>query len=135
MWGIITYFCTKLNKIVGKKQLQESALASVVLEGILEKKGRGVMQLDLRNITDRPADIFLIAEAESGVQVRAIADSVAERVWEILQVRPLGVEGKEHGQWILIDFGEVVVHVFQLECRRFYDLEDLWNDAVRTEHA
>jgi len=120
---------------VGKKQLQESALASVVLEGILEKKGRGVMQLDLRNITDRPADIFLIAEAESGVQVRAIADSVAERVWEILQVRPLGVEGKEHGQWILIDFGEVVVHVFQLECRRFYDLEDLWNDAVRTEHA
>jgi ribosome-associated protein len=45
------------------------------------------------------------------------------------------VEGKEHGQWVLIDFGEVVVHVFQSEYRRFYDLEDLWNDAIRTEHA
>lgn len=128
-------FLHKIKKIVGKKQLQESALAGVALEGILEKKGRGVVQLDLRNITDRPADIFLIAEAESGVQVRAIADSAAERVWEILQIRPLGVEGKEHGQWVLIDFGEVVVHVFQSELRRFYDLEDLWNDALRSDYV
>jgi hypothetical protein len=58
----------KIKKIVSKKQLQESALAGVALEGILEKKGRGVVQLDLRYITDRPADIFLIAEAESGVR-------------------------------------------------------------------
>jgi len=135
MWGIITYFCTKLKKIVGQKQLQDSALAGVALEGILEKKGRGVVQLDLRNIKDRPADFFLIAEAESGVQVRAIADSTAEMVWEVLKLRPLGIEGKENGQWVLIDFGEVVVHVFQSECRRFYDLEDLWNDAVRSEHV
>lgn len=110
-------------------------MAGVALEGILEKKGRGVVQLDLRNIKDRPADFFLIAEAESGVQVRAIADSTAEMVWEVLKLRPLGIEGKENGQWVLIDFGEVVVHVFQSECRRFYDLEDLWNDAVRSEHV
>lgn len=107
----------------------ERTLKAVVLDAILEKKGNEINVLDLSNIEQSIADYFIICHGNSNTQVDSIADYVERQVKTELQESLLNKEGNENSQWILLDYGNIVVHVFQEEYRRFYNLEDLWADA------
>ncbi len=116
-------------------QVTDSALLSnMVVEAIQDKKGEKIIKLDLRNIEEAVADYFIICEASNPVQVRAIAENVAESVKETVNERPLGMEGLNTGNWALVDFFNVVVHVFLSPVREMYQLEELWGDAESTEY-
>jgi len=88
----------------------------------------------LRNISDAVSDFFVICDAQSTTQVRAIAMNVEEQARKQLNERPWHIEGMEHQEWILIDFVDVVVHIFLRPLRQFYQLEELWSDGVLVEH-
>lgn len=104
-------------------------LKDLVVESILEKKGKELKVLDLQHIEQSIADYFIICHGNSNTQVDAITDFVEKQARNELQERTLHKEGANNSQWILLDYGNVVVHVFQEEFRRFYNLEDLWADA------
>jgi ribosome-associated protein len=110
-----------------------SALAHRIAALALDKKADEVVILDVRGKTSY-ADYFLIASGESERQVNAIAEHV-EAELKNDGVRPLGIEGRERGPWVLLDFGDVVAHFFFGEVRGFYDLEGLWTDAPRERVA
>jgi len=109
------------------------ALAEACAEAALEKKATDVLLLDVRVLTSL-ADWFVIASGRSDTQVRAIAEAV-ETAGRARGRRPLWVEGLSHGQWVLLDYGDIVVHVFFGPVREFYDLERLWSKAPRVEMA
>lgn len=104
-------------------------LAESAVNGILEKKGQNIRWLDLRNIENAVCDYFIICEGTSRTQVEAIADSVETTVKKETGQRPYRSEGWENALWVLIDYVNVVVHVFEPETRHFYNLESLWADA------
>ena len=92
------------------------------------------MSLDLRKIPEAVADFFIISEATNNVQLKAIADSVEDKVKKICGELPYKHEGRQSEQWILIDFVDVVVHIMLPEPRKFYQLEEMWSDAPVMEH-
>ncbi|MAE94805.1 MAG: ribosome silencing factor [Planctomycetota bacterium] len=96
-------------------------------EAALERKAQNAVALDVRELTSF-ADAFLLLTGTSDRHVRSVADSVIEAA-KAAGARPLGIEGEDESRWILIDLGDVVVHVFQEEAREFYDLDRLWQDA------
>lgn len=100
---------------------------------MLEKKGQGVLSLDLRPIGTAISDYFVVCNASSTTQVRAIADNVEDRMIEKLKMKPARKQGTENGFWVILDYGIAVVHIFLTEYRSFYRLEDLWADAKRKE--
>jgi ribosome-associated protein len=102
----------------------------VIINAIQDKKGEHVVSLDLRKIPEAVADFFIICEASSTVQVKAIADWVEESVKKQCGEPPYKHEGHSASQWVLIDYVNVVVHVFQSETRKFYKLEEMWSDGV-----
>lgn len=102
----------------------------VIADAILEKKGQRTISLDLRKIGTAITDHFVICNADSTTQVAAIAENILDRMQEKLDRKVLRMQGLENDIWVILDFGEVVVHVFQTEYRDFYRLEDLWADAV-----
>ena len=108
-------------------------LAQLVVEGMQEKKANNVKMLDLRGISNRVCDIFVICEAESTTHVNSIADSVSETVKKKTNEKPFHTEGWENSQWILIDYVNVVAHIFMRETREFYNIEGLWADAKISE--
>lgn len=107
--------------------MHPKTLATRIAQFVLNKKGHDVLVMDLRKITDM-ADFFVICSADSDVQVKAIADSVTEGT-DKLGVTQWHSEGISERQWILLDYVDVVVHVFHREARKFYNLEKLWADA------
>jgi ribosome-associated protein len=121
----------------GKKGVQRLTKSSKIIKTIIaaieEKKGEHIVSLDLRKITEAVADFFIICEAKSQPQVRAIADHVAEMVHQKCDERPFRQEGQQQLQWVLIDYVNVVVHVMLPENRKFYKLEEMWSDAVLAE--
>ena len=102
----------------------------MIINAIQDKKGEHVVSLDLRKIPEAVADFFIICEASSTVQVKAIADWVEESVKKQCGEPPYKHEGHSASQWVLIDYVNVVVHVFQSETRKFYKLEEMWSDGV-----
>ena len=108
-------------------------LVNKVVEGIQEKKGSDITILDLTEIDNTISSFFVICAGDSNVHVEAIADSVEDYVRIHTNEKPLHVEGKQNANWILIDYFDVVVHLFQRTTREFYNLESLWSDAKRTE--
>jgi len=100
----------------------------IVAEAALDRSARDLVALDVHEIVSF-ADTFVIVTGRSDRQVRAIADAIDEAVSQRGE-RPLGVEGHDEGRWILMDLGDVIVHVFQEEVRKSYDLERLWSDAT-----
>lgn len=119
--------------MVKKKILALSTyLSELAVEGIQEKKGEDIVRLDLRNIHSSVADFFIICSANSGTQVKAIADSVEEVIFKGLQSDPRHKEGFESADWIILDYFDVVVHIFKTEKRHFYGIEELWGDAETT---
>ena len=116
--------------MVKNKIAQEStSISGLVVHGIQEKKGNDIVRLDLRNIHSSVADYFVICHAESTTQVKAIAQSVEEEVFKALKQEPWRKEGLQHADWIIIDYVDVVVHIFKTDRRQFYGIEDLWGDA------
>lgn len=105
----------------------------VITDAMLEKKGEGVLSLDLRPVGTAISDFFVVCNASSTTQVRAIADNVEERMAEHMKIKAVRKQGLENGIWVILDYGTSVVHIFQTEYRNFYRLEDLWADAKRTE--
>ena len=106
----------------------------VIADAMLEKKGQEVLYLDLKKIGTAISDYFIVCNADSGTNVLSIADNVEDRMIEKLGRKPIRTQGKENAFWVIIDYGEIVVHVFQTPYRSFYRLEDLWADAERTSY-
>ena len=116
--------------MVKNKALKESAyISELAIYGIQEKKGNDIVRLDLRNIFSSVSDYFVICHADSTTQVKAIANSIEEEIFKATQQEPWRKEGLEYGEWILLDYIDVVVHVFRTDKREFYGVEDLWGDA------
>lgn len=103
-------------------------LARQIVEVIAEKQGEDVLLLDIHDISI-VADYFVIGNATSERQTKAIIDGVRQEVKQALDVKPLRVEGEASGGWVLMDYGSVVVHLFTPEMREYYDLEDLWREG------
>ncbi|HEX7493838.1 MAG TPA: ribosome silencing factor [Bacteroidales bacterium] len=112
-----------------KKSDGTEVLLRSVLKGIFEKKGQNVLKIDLRKLENRITDYFVICHASSGTQVSAICDSVDDIVRMEAAERPLHVEGLDNCFWVLLDYGNIIVHIFLEEYRNFYSLESLWADA------
>lgn len=111
---------------------RNSKLFKTILKAIKDKKGEAIVSLDLKKIDEAVADYFILCEAQSHIQVKAIADNIKETVQEQCGEKPYHTEQGTH--WTLVDYINVVVHIFQKDYREFYDLESLWEDADRTEH-
>lgn len=113
---------------------RNSKVFKAIINAILEKKGENVVSLDLRDISEAVADFFIICEASNPIQLRAIADFVEEEMKLKCGEIPYKQEGRQAQQWILIDYVNIVVHIMLPEPRKFYQLEEMWSDAVVTEH-
>jgi len=108
-------------------------LSKYIVKGIQEKKGLDIVILDLTHIGNAIADYFIICTGTSDTQIDAISDSIEKEVSEGLNERPWHREGFQNKEWILLDYVNVVVHIFKSDVRSFYGLEDLWGDAKITE--
>ncbi len=115
--------------IKNKREKESTYLSEIIIHGIQEKKGNEIVRLDLQNVHASVSDYFVICHAESTTQVKAIAKSVEEEVYKALKQDPYRKEGLDHAEWILLDYVDVVVHIFQSDKRQFYAIEDLWGDA------
>ncbi|WP_295126795.1 ribosome silencing factor [uncultured Chitinophaga sp.] len=113
---------------------RNSKIFTTIIKAIQEKKGENIVSLDLRKIPEAVADFFILCEANSTNQVKAIADFVEDEVKKSIDEDPYKHEGYTGQQWILVDYVNVVVHVFQPETRKFYSLEEMWSDAERMDH-
>ncbi len=113
---------------------KNSKILTTIIKAIQDKKGENIVSLDLRKIHEAVADFFVICEASTSTQVKAIADSIEHLVKETLDEAPYRHEGHQSAQWVLIDYVNVVVHVMQPETRRFYKLEEMWSDAPMTNY-
>ena len=101
----------------------------LIIEGIRDRKGRNITVVDMSAIEAAPVAKFIIAEGTSTMQVGAIADSVREYVQEHSCVKPYNYDGYRNSQWIVIDYGDILVHIFLPDVRSYYNLEELWSDA------
>ncbi len=116
-----------------KQQVSTDDLIACIIKGIDEVKGEDIQLLDLRDIENTVCDYFIICTGNSNTQVNAISGSVQKMVSKELKDKPWHVEGQTNAEWILMDYVNVAVHVFQKHIREFYDIESLWGDAKITE--
>ena len=116
------------------QELTGEALNALIIDSIQDIKGKNIVKLDLRHLDDAPTDFFIICEGDSNTQVKSIADNVYLRVKKEGYALPSHYEGQQNALWILLDYFSTVVHVFYKETRQFYELEDLWGDAIFTEY-
>lgn len=122
----------KPNKSI--RLAKNSKIIKAIIQAIQEKKGEKIISLDLRKIPEAVADFFIVCEAGSTTQVRAIADFIEKEVKEKNGELPYMHEGRQVLQWVIIDYINVVVHIMLPDSRRFYKLEEMWSDAVLEEH-
>ncbi len=122
------------QKEAQEKELSIEELNDLIIDSIQDIKGKNILKLDLRHLEDSPTDFFIICEGDSTTQAKAIADSVYRRLKTEASTLPLHFEGQQNAQWLLLDYFQTVVHVFYRETRQFYELEDLWGDAIFTEY-
>jgi ribosome-associated protein len=118
-----------------KKQSSADQLIAVIIKGIEDVKGKDISILDLREIENTVCDYFVICSGTSNTQVNAIVNSIQKVVSKEIKDKPWHVEGTDNAEWILMDYVNVVVHVFQQHTREFYDIEGLWGDAKVTTIA
>lgn len=113
---------------------KSSKIIKTIIHAIHEKKGENIISLDLRKIPEAVADFFIICEANNPSLLKAVADEIEHEVKEKCGESAYKHEGRQAQQWILIDYVNVVVHIMLPEPRKFYRLEEMWSDAVATEH-
>ena len=116
-----------------KKPVSTDELISVIIKGIDDVKGDDIQLLDLRELENTVCDYFIICSGNSNTQVNAITGSIQKLVSKELKDKPWHIEGQNNSEWILMDYVNVVVHVFQKQIREFYDIESLWGYAKITE--
>ena len=107
-------------------------LYKAIVEGMQENKAQDIVVLDLRKLSSAVCDYFVICSGESSTQVDGIANSGARFTRQELKEKPWHIEGKTNSEWILLDYIDVVCHIFYKDARKFYELEELWSDAERT---
>jgi ribosome-associated protein len=116
-----------------QKNTSPDQLISTVIAGIEDIKGKEITILDLRELENTVCDYFIICEGTSNTQVNALVNSIQKKVSKELKDNPWHVEGSDNAEWVLIDYVNVVVHVFQKHIRAYYDIESLWGDAKITQ--
>ena len=119
----------KIVKKTVRKKNEAERLRNIVVEGMQEKKAKEIVSIDLRNIKNAVTDFFVICHADSKAHIDAIAKSVEEFVYKKEGEEPFHREGRTNSEWILLDYLNVVVHIFRQEQREFYGIERLWADA------
>jgi ribosome-associated protein len=120
------------------KTLEDSGyneLLEIIIEAIRSKKGEGITYLDLTHLNTTISRSFIIAHAESTTQTKAIAEGIEDQVREKVNRKPYHREGFDNSLWVLLDYGDIIVHIFQKPFRDFYNLEELWADGHRTDYA
>ncbi len=110
-------------------QTEEEQIVNRIVEGIQEKKGKNIVVVDMQKLKESPCSYFVICEGDSNVHVNAVASSIREYVQENARVKPFAADGFDNCEWIAMDYGHIIVHVFQRHIREYYDLEHLWADA------
>jgi len=116
-----------------KNKITADQLITAIISGIEDVKGQEINILDLREIENTVCDYFVVCEGTSNTQVNAIVNSIEKKVSKEVKDKPWHVEGEENAEWVLIDYVNVVVHVFQKHIRAYYDIESLWGDAKSTQ--
>ncbi|HAB28222.1 MAG TPA: ribosome silencing factor [Xanthomarina gelatinilytica] len=117
---------------MAKKESNADLLIATILSGIEDVKGEDINILDLRDIENTVCDYFIICEGNSNTQVNAIVNSIQKKVSKELKDKPWHIEGEDNAAWVLMDYVNIVVHVFQKHIREYYDIESLWGDAKTT---
>ncbi|WP_111309323.1 ribosome silencing factor [Confluentibacter sediminis] len=117
---------------MAKENISADQLISAIISGIEDVKGKEINILDLRDIENTVCDYFIICEGTSNTQVNAIVNSIQKKVSKELKDHPWHVEGADNAEWVLIDYVNIAVHVFQKHIREYYDIEGLWGDAKST---
>ncbi len=112
-----------------KKIVNSDLLITEIIKGIEDVKGENISIIDLREIENTVCDYFILCDGTSNTQVSAISASIQKNVSKSLKDKPWHVEGEANAEWILLDYVNVVVHVFQKHVRQFYNLEELWGDG------
>ena len=115
-----------------KSSLNVEQKRKMIIDAIGEKKGHQIVSIDLREVEHSICDFFIICHGESTTQVSAIAESIEKKLKEEARIRAHHVEGMQNSQWVLLDYFDILVHVFQEEYRSFYKLEELWADGKIT---
>ena len=115
-----------------KKIVNQDLLITEIIKGIEKVKGDNISIIDLREIENTVCDYFILCDGNSNTQVSAIAASIQKTVSKSLKDKPWHVEGEANAEWILLDYVNVAVHVFQKHVRTFYNLEELWGDGKIT---
>ena len=116
-----------------KEKTSIDELITTIIGGIEEVKGKEIIILDLREIENTVCDYFIVCEGTSNTQVNAIVSSIQKQVSKTLKDKPWHIEGSDNAEWVLMDYVNVVVHVFQKHIREYYDIESLWGDAKTTK--
>jgi len=116
-----------------KKQEGSPTLCDLVVEGMLDKKASDITILDLRAVKNAIADYFILCSGNSDTQIDSISDSIEEVVFKKSSQNPWKKEGRQNKEWVLIDYVDVVAHVFKRDKREFYAIEELWGDAKLTQ--
>lgn len=111
------------------KEAETEQLIAAIVEGIQRKKGIDIVKIDLTKINHTECKYFIICHGNSNTQVDAISHSVEDTVIELLNEKAWHTDGYKNSIWILLDYADIMVHVFQRDARKFYDLENLWADA------
>lgn len=112
-----------------RKDANAEKLSELIVKGMQEKKAADIVVMDLRNVKNAVADFFVLCSGNSDKQLDAIADSIDAEVFKALKENPWHIEGKNNKEWMLLDYIDVVAHVFRKDRREFYALEKLWGDA------
>ena len=120
---------------MANKKERDVQLVDEIILGIENVKGQDINQLDLRELDNTTWDFFIVCSGNSNTQVSAIVNSVLKTVSKALQEKPFHTEGLDNAEWVLIDYVNVVVHVFQNHIREYYNIEELWGDAKSTQIA
>lgn len=128
---IKTKIATKIHQ---NEEESTEKLISVIIEGLRDKKGKDIVVMDLRHLSTAITDYFVLCTGDSDTHIKALCDSVEDKVREEIQEKPWHIEGKEFKKWILLDYISVIVHIFYHEQRKFYALEELWGDAHFTKY-
>jgi ribosome-associated protein len=112
-----------------KKSETSDFLTEIIIKGILDKKGKQIVSMNLKEIHHAVSDYFIVCHGTSSTQVHAIAESIEDKVRDAIGLKPWHREGLQNAEWVLLDYVDVVVHVFQEDARKFYQIEKLWADA------
>ncbi len=127
-------FSLRVENKVKEAPVTPEEINDLIIDAVQDIKAKDVVKLDLRKLDDAPTDFFIVCTGESNVQVRSIANNVHARLKKELGTLPKNLEGTAESRWVLVDYFWTVVHVFHPESREFYELEELWSDAIVTKY-